>query len=72
MCIRINHAEKALVCSKTADIVRPPCFDTLVLYCSYLEQRGRAAEAKEELKAVFKGEKRISALIEKAQKHHLI
>ena len=72
MCkIRINHNEKALINTKTAEIFRPSCFDTMALLHSYYLQRGHQEKADELLKRVFKGEKVISDMVEKAQKHHL-
>ena len=71
MChIKINFEEKALVNCKTAQILRPSCFDTLSVYHSYLQQKGLHEQADQLLKDVFKGEKVISKMIEKAQ--HLI
>jgi hypothetical protein len=68
MCkIKINHKEKALVNCKTAEIIRPTCFDSLAALHSYLCGLKREDEADEILKKVFRGEKVISDMIEKAQ-----
>jgi len=73
MChIKINLEEKALVNTKTAQILRPSCFDTLAVYHAYLIATREHHEADELLKKVFKGEKVISDMIAKAQLHHLI
>lgn len=69
MCkIKINMKEKALVHSKTGDILRPSCFDDLVAVHSYLVGFQRVKEADKLLKRVFEGEMVITNMIEKAQK----
>lgn len=69
MCnIKINFEEKALINIKSGKIVRPSCFDTLTAYHSYLLSRRQYVEADEILRKVFKGEKVISKMIERAQK----
>lgn len=69
MChIKINLEEKALVNTKSGKIVRPSCFDTLAAYHSYLLSSRKYEEADDILKKVFKGEKVISKMIERAQK----
>lgn len=73
MChIKINLEEKALVNTKTAQILRPSCFDTLVIYHAYLISTQEHQQADDLLKKVFKGEKVISDMINQAQKRHLI
>lgn len=73
MCvIKINFEERALVHTKTAQILRPSCFDTLVVYHSYLESKKMGKEADDLLKKVFAGEKVISDMIEQSQKYNLI
>ena len=73
MChIKINHEEKALINTKTAQVLRPSCFDTLVLYHSYLLSKHDQKHADEILKKVFKGEKVISDMIHQAQIYNLI
>jgi len=72
MCkIKINHKEKALINTKTAEVFRPSCFDTMALLHSYYLDRGYHDKADELLRRIFKGEKVISEMIEKAQKHNL-
>jgi hypothetical protein len=65
--IKINREEKALVNGHSGEVLRPDCFDTLVLYHSYLVQRGYQDRADEILRRVFKGEKVISDMIKQAQ-----
>jgi hypothetical protein len=73
MChIKINLEEKALVNTKTAQILRPSCFDTLAVYHAYLISTNEHASADDLLKKVFKGEKVITDMINQAQLHHLI
>lgn len=73
MCkIKVNHKEKALIDVKTGDIVRPSCFDTLMIHDSYLRSKKNHIEADSILKKVFKGEKIISDMIADAQKLNLV
>lgn len=68
MCkIKINREEKGLVNIETSEILRPDCFDTLVLYHAYLLTKGYQDRADEVLRRVFKGEKVISDMIKQAQ-----
>ena len=73
MCrIKINTKERALVDTKTAEVLRPNCFDTLAVYHSYLLSRGQTRDADDLLRRVFKGEKVISDMIEQAQLQGLV
>jgi hypothetical protein len=76
MCqIKINLEERALVHSKTAQILRPSCFDDLILLHSYYLSANEQENADELLKKVFKGEKVITNMVKKIQQeiqqHHL-
>jgi hypothetical protein len=68
----INHAEKAIVCSETGELIRPHCFAEIALYVSYLQGgKGHKKEVNTLLKRVFKGEKVISDMIMQSQMLHL-
>ncbi len=67
--IHINLKEKCLVNSENGDIVRPTCWDHLAPYHSMLCGRGHKAAAQSLLEDVFRGEKVITKMIEKHQKH---
>ena len=69
MCIKLNLKEKALVNCKTGELIRPSCFDSLAPLYSYLVEKRREKEAEDLLKRVFKGEKVITKMIERSQKH---
>lgn len=63
MCILINREERALIDSKTGQIVRPSCFDDLVAYHAYLISGKNNKLANQVLKDVFAGEKVISNMV---------
>ena len=66
MCILIDTKNKALVESKTGDMVQPACFDDLISYHAYLITGKHPKQAHQALKDVFKGEKVITKLKEVA------
>jgi hypothetical protein len=69
--IKINYKEKCLVDCETAEILRPDCFDTLVLYYSYLISRKHENFAEKLLEDVMSGKKVITKMIDNAAKHGL-
>jgi len=69
--IHINLKEKALVSSETGKLVRPECFDSLVIYHAYLVGRNHAAFAQKMLQEVFAGSQYISKMVLLAQKNTL-
>lgn len=64
----INQKEKCIVNAKNGDIIRPSCFDDLVLYHNYLLSTSGEKHATQILKRVVQGEKVISDMIAYLQK----
>jgi len=60
--IKINEKERALVNCKTGEILRPACWDDLILYHAYLAGKN-AASASVLLDKVFAGEKVMSEML---------
>jgi len=65
----LDPAEKAVVKDTTGEKMYPSCFDDLAIYYSYVCGTEGVAEGQKVLKAVFKGEKVISNLVEFARNH---
>lgn len=70
--IHINSKERVLVDGDNGDIFHPSCFDTLVLYISYIKGRNHEKDqqyTQNILRRVMDGEPVISKMIEQAQKN---
>ena len=65
--ILINLKEKCLIDSKTGDIVRPECWDDMVVYYTYLLGSRHHAAAQHLLHDVFDGKKVITKMIMDSQ-----
>lgn len=68
MCIFINAEERCLINGKTGEIKRVDCFDSLVLFHSYLLASRHKAAARDLLHDAFKGKKVITELVESYHK----
>ncbi|HET8688530.1 MAG TPA: hypothetical protein VFM18_18105 [Methanosarcina sp.] len=62
----INTKERCLIDGKTGEILRPSCYDDLVMLCAYEGDK----DAQEILRQVFKGEKVITKMVERFQTSH--
>jgi hypothetical protein len=70
MCTKyfINHQEKAIVCGETGELLRPTCWNDLVLYHSYIlgtEKNKKAAN--QLLRDVFRGEMVMTNMAKRVQ-----
>lgn len=59
----INEEEKCIVNAKNGKIVRPACYDDLVLYYKYILGSDGEKAASQVLKRVVHGEKVISDMV---------
>jgi len=59
----INEKEKAIINAKNGDVIRPSCFDDLVLYHNYVLGTDGEKAAMQILKRVVQGEKVISNMV---------
>lgn len=59
----INEKERCIVNAKNGDIIRPACFDDLILYYNYVQSTDGEKAATQLLKRVSQGEKVISDMV---------
>lgn len=65
----INEKEKCLVNAKNGEIIRPSCFDDLILYHRYVLSAEGEKAAMQVLRRVVHGEKVISDMVKYLQDH---
>jgi len=59
----INEIERCVVNGKTGEILRPSCYDDLILYHKYILGQQGEKEASNLLKRVVEGEKVMTNMI---------